>query len=200
MTTLGKAFKALAGGITLAGIASFIAYAGLALLAGSILLIAQNWDKMNGLEKVISVLGALAIAASVAAAAVGALQSAWTLGIAAVAIAAGVTAIAYSISKAQKRAKENIPKLSVGTPNVEKSGYAMIHEGEAVVPKKFNSDEYFSRLGGNNNNAKVESLLEELINTLERKDMNAYISESEVGNASQNYRNKLSRIMGEELN
>lgn len=198
LTTLGTAFKALAGGITLAGTASFIAYAGLALLAGSILLIAQNWDKMNGLEKVISVLGTLAIAASVAAAAVGALQSAWTLGIAAVAIAAGVGAIAYSISQAQKRAKENIPKLSVGTPYVERSGYAMIHEGEAVVPKKFNSEEYFSRLGGSNNE-QTNKLLEELIDRVERIEINPYTTILDVGNANQKYVNTQNRIIGEEL-
>jgi hypothetical protein len=171
---------------------------GFVALAAGIYAVVTNWSKMTGLEKVISVLGLVAIAAATAAAAVGALQSAWTLGIAAIAIAGGVAAIASSISKANKRAQENIPKLAVGTPYVEKSGYAMIHEGEAVVPKKFNSDDYVRR-SDYNNNAKVESLLEELIDTLERKDMNAYISESEVGNASQNYRNKLSRIMGEEL-
>lgn len=195
LTALGTAFKVLAGGITLAGAASFIAYVGLALLVGGILLIAQNWDKMNDLEKVISVLGALAIAAAVAAVAVGALQSAWSLGIAAAAIIAGTVAITASVSSAQKRALKDTPKLAVGTPNVEKSGYAMIHEGEAVVPKKFNSDEYFGRLGGSNN-AKVESLLEDLIDTLDRKDMNAYISESEVGTASVNYINNQNRIMG----
>lgn len=91
-----------------------------------------------------------------------------------------------------------MPSFAVGTDYVPNDMIAQIHEGEKIVPKKFNSDEYVKR-SDSNNNAKVESLLEELIDTLERKDMNAYISESEVGNASQNYRNKLSRIMGEEL-
>lgn len=91
-----------------------------------------------------------------------------------------------------------IPKLEVGTDYVPNDMIAQIHEGEKIIPKKFNSDEYVRR-NDYNNNARVETLLEELIDTLDRKDMNAYISESSIGKASQNYRNLQSRIMGEEL-
>ena len=91
-----------------------------------------------------------------------------------------------------------MPKLEVGTPYVEKSGYAMIHEGEAVVPKKFNSDEYFSRLG-TNNSEETNRLLEELIDRVERIEINPYITITDIGQASQKYRTQQSRIMGEEL-
>jgi hypothetical protein len=91
-----------------------------------------------------------------------------------------------------------IPKLAVGTPYVEKSGYAMIHEGEAVVPKKFNSDEYFSRLG-TNNSEETNRLLEELIDRVERIEINPYITITDIGQASQKYRTQQSRIIGEEL-
>jgi hypothetical protein len=91
-----------------------------------------------------------------------------------------------------------IPKLEVGTPNVEKSGYAVIHEGEAVVPKRFNSDEYFSRLGGSNNE-QTNALLEQLIDRVERIEINPYTTIKDVGYASQKYRSQKSRIMGEEL-
>lgn len=91
-----------------------------------------------------------------------------------------------------------IPKLAVGTNYVERSGYAMIHEGEAVVPKKFNSDEYFSRLGGNNNE-QTNKLLEELIDRVERIEINPYITIDDLGYATQKYRSQKSRIMGEEL-
>jgi hypothetical protein len=192
------ALKLLKGGLVAVNIPLLISVAGFAALAGGILLVTKNWGKMNTLEKVVSVLGLIAVGAAAAAVAVGALQSAWSLGIAAAAIVAGTAAIAAAVSNANKRAKENVPKLAVGTPYVERSGYAEIHEGEAVVPKRFNSDEYFSRLGGNNNE-QTNKLLEELIDTLERKDMNAYISESSIGKASQNYRNLQSRIIGEEL-
>lgn len=91
-----------------------------------------------------------------------------------------------------------IPAFEVGTDYVPNDMLAQIHEGEKIVPKKFNSDEYVKR-SDYNDNARVESLLEELIDTLDRKDMNAYISESSIGKASQNYRNLQSRIIGEEL-
>jgi hypothetical protein len=188
----------LKGGLAGVNIPLLISVAGFAALAGGILLVTQNWGKMNTLEKVVSILGLIAVGAAAAAAAVGALQSAWSLGIAAAAIVAGTAAIAAAISNANKRAKENIPKLSVGTPYVEKSGYAMIHEGEAVVPKKFNSDEYFNRLG-TNNSEQTNKLLEELIDRVERIEINPYTTIVDVGNASQKYRNQQSRIMGEEL-
>lgn len=197
-TGLIFALGLIKGGLVAVNIPLLISVAGFAALAGGILLVIKNWGKMNTLERVVSVLGLIAVGAAAAAVAVGALQSAWSLGIAAAAIVAGTVAIAAAVSSANKRAKENIPKLAVGTPYVERSGYAEIHEGEAVVPKRFNSDEYFSRLGGSNNE-QTNKLLEELIDTLERKDMNAYISESSIGKASQNYRNLQSRIIGEEL-
>jgi hypothetical protein len=165
---------------------------GFGALAAGIYAVVTNWSKMTGLERVISVLGILAIAAATAAAAVGALQSAWTLGIAAVAIAAGVAAIAYSISSANKRAQENIPKLAVGTNYVADDGLAYLHKGEAVIPKKFNSQEYFGKIG----NEDVLAKLDELIETIEEKDMNAYISSKAIGNVSIAYQNQQKRIMG----
>lgn len=188
----------LKGGLAAVNIPLLISVGGFAALAGGILLVTQNWGKMNTLEKVVSILGLIAAGAAAAAVAVGALQSAWSLGIAAAAIVAGTAAIAAAVSNANKRAKENIPKLSVGTPYVERSGYAEIHEGEAVVPKKFNSDEYFSRFGGNNNE-QTNKLLEELIDRVEQIEVNPYTTILDVGQASQKYRNTQSRIMGEEL-
>lgn len=188
----------LKGGLAAVNIPLLISATGFAALAGGILLVIQNWGKMNTLEKVVSILGLIAVGAAAAAVAVGALQSSWSLGIAAAAIVAGTAAIAAAVSNANKRAKENIPKLSVGTPYVEKSGYAMIHEGEAVVPKKFNSDEYFSRLG-TNNSEETNRLLEELIDRVERIEINPYITIDDVGHATQKYRSQKSRIMGEEL-
>lgn len=188
---LGAALKALLSPTSILAI-------GFALLAAGIYLVVKNWGNMSTLERVASILGLIAIAAAAAAAAVGALQSAWSLGIAAAAIVAGTAAIAAAVSNANKRAQENIPKLAVGTPYVEKSGYAMIHEGEAVVPKKFNSDEYFSRLG-TNNSEETNRLLEELIDRVERIEINPYITITDIGQAAHKYRTQQSRIKGEEL-
>src|SRR5690606_19924950 len=109
--------------------------------------VSQAWGNMTTLEKVVAVLGLIAVGAAAAAAAVGALQSAWTLGIAAAAIVAGTVAIATAVSNANKRAQENIPKLDVGTNYVASDGLAFLHKGEAVIPKKFNSQEYFGKIG-----------------------------------------------------
>lgn len=108
------AFQLLTKGITGLNIPLMIAVIGIIALAAGIALVVQNWGNMSTFEKAISIFGLLAIAAATAAAAVGALQSAWTLGAAAVAIVAGVAMIAYAVSQANKRAQENIPQLAVG--------------------------------------------------------------------------------------
>ena len=88
--------------------------AGITAFAAGIVLVTKNWGKMNGIEKTVSILSLIAIGAAAAAAAVGALQSAWSLGVAAATIVAGTAAIALAVSNANKRAQENIPKLATG--------------------------------------------------------------------------------------
>lgn len=85
-----------------------------------------------------------------------------------------------------------IPKLAVGTNYVAQDGLAYLHKGEAVIPKKFNSQEYFGKIG----NEDVLAKLDELIETIEEKDMNAYISSKAIGNVSIAYQNQQKRIMG----
>lgn len=82
-----------------------------------------------------------------------------------------------------------------GLDFVPYEGYYHLHPGETVVPAGFTPQMH--GLGGNTN--ETNRLLEDLIDTLDKKDMNAYITESEVGRATQNYREKISRVMGEEL-
>ena len=68
----------------------------------------QNWDNMNFIERFIGLLGVLTTAAFGAALALGAFHSAWSIGLAAAAIIAGITATTAVITSAQKRAEENI--------------------------------------------------------------------------------------------
>ena len=93
-----------------------------------------------------------------------------------------------------KLSKISLPRLATGTNYVPKDMTAVIHKGEAVIPKKFNSKEYF-----NGNSDETNRLLNKLIVTLEEKDMNAYISSNDVGRASVSYINEQSRIMGRKL-
>lgn len=108
--------KGAATGTGLLGILSplNLVVLGFVALAGGIAAVVKNWGQMTTLEKVVSVLGLIAVGAAAAAVAVGALQSAWSLGIAAAAIVAGTVAIAAAVSNANKRAQENVPKLAVG--------------------------------------------------------------------------------------
>ena len=101
------------------------------LLGVAILLIANNWSKMNDIEKIVSVLGAVTIAAVAAAIAIGALQSAMSYGIAAAAIVAGVAAIGISITAATKRAKQDA-QSSLGTvPRYANGG--VFHGGDPML-------------------------------------------------------------------
>lgn len=76
-----------------------------------------------------------------------------------------------------------IPKLNVGTNYVPEDQVAMIHKGEAVIPRKFNSAEYFSNI---NNNDETNALLIEVNrNLLELidKDTNLYVDGKNMSKA-----------------
>ena len=121
-----------------------VAIGGFAALAVGIVEISKNWDKMNGWQKVVSVLGAIAIGAAAAAAAVGALQSAWSLGVAAAAIAVGVGAIALAISSAQKDAKK-AAKIE-GIKGYDTGGYPA--SGEVFIARENGIPEMVGSIGG----------------------------------------------------
>ena len=121
-----------------------VAVGGFAALAVGIVEISKNWDKMNGWQKVVSVLGAIAIGAAAAAAAVGALQSAWSLGVAAAAIAVGVGAIALAISSAQKDAKK-AAKIE-GIKGYDTGGYPA--SGEVFIARENGIPEMVGSIGG----------------------------------------------------
>lgn len=88
------------------------------------------------------------------------------------------------------------PKLKfqaykVGTNYVPYDQLAYLHEGEAVIPKKFNDKEYF---GGTND--ETNALLETLIDRVENLELSPYITVKDIGQASLNYINNKSRITG----
>lgn len=87
----------------------------LGTLIGLAVQVANAWDDMSGLEKVVVILGAVGAAALTAAVAVGAFQSAATLGLAAVGIAAGITSILVAVNSATQRANQATQDLKRAT-------------------------------------------------------------------------------------
>ena len=87
-----------------------------------------------------------------------------------------------------------IPRLEVGTNYVPQDTLAMIHKGEAVVPKEFNSQEFFGT-----GNDEVVNKLDELIQALENKNMTVNISKQTIGQASVDYQRYENRRLGRRL-
>lgn len=104
------AFSKLASVFGMTNLQGAGAAAGIGALVIAILEIAKNWDKMNDLEKMIAILGALAIAAGTAAVAFGAVQGAAGAAIAALAIVGGIAMVAGAINSAKSR----VPALAEG--------------------------------------------------------------------------------------
>lgn len=88
---------------------------------------------------------------------------------------------------------KQIASLDVGTNYVPEDQLAMIHKGEAVIPKKFNSAEYFNNYS---NNEETNALLKQLIGVVDEKEFSASISANDIGKTSVDYINKQSRIAG----
>jgi len=71
---------------------------GIGLLIAGITALSANWDKLTPLERTITVLGALAVAAIAAAAAVAIFHTAWTIGLGAAAIAGGLALLGLTFA------------------------------------------------------------------------------------------------------
>lgn len=99
-----------------------------ALLVLNVANLAINWDKMSGIERVVGILGAVAAAATIAAIAIAGLQSAWTLGLGAVAIVAGIASIVMAIRRSNSEAKQQASAMQ----NIK--GYATGGFPEKGVP------------------------------------------------------------------
>lgn len=155
----------------------FLCVAGFAVLAAGILYLAQNWNQMSGAQQAITILGSLAAAATAAAIAIGVFHTAWTVGVAAATIAAGLATLGltFAFTSANQSVLEKegekmattfynssnfngnpMPKLAVGGI-VNRPGRgvpAIIGEAgaEAVLPLENNTewmDMLAEKIGGN---------------------------------------------------
>ena len=88
-----------------------LAFGALVAAAGLVFGIIANWDNMNGIQRAIAIIGALTVAVLGAAVAFGVFHSAWSLGLAAVGIVAGIGAAVAAINSAKKEIEipNNIP-------------------------------------------------------------------------------------------
>ena len=84
-----------------------------------------------------------------------------------------------------------IPLLDVGTNYVPEDQLAYIHKGEAVVPKKFNSQEYFG-----SGNEETNNLLEKVIEAINNIEVSPYTTIKDVGQTAVNYINGKARQYG----
>ena len=109
-------------------------------LAGALI---AAWDDMSTLQKAVAVLGLLAAAALTAAVAVGAFQSAASMGLAAIGIAAGITAVTAAIAAANQQAQAGASQVRV--PGLASGG---------LVPP---GDPFLAVLGDNNREVEVVS-------------------------------------------
>lgn len=100
---ISSALKAF-GGISKALI-SPVGLAALAIgtLVASIILISQNWDKLNGAQRAATLLSGLVAAALAAAVAIAVFHTCWSVGIAAAAIVGGLVALGVSTAILSKQ-------------------------------------------------------------------------------------------------
>ena len=94
------------------------------------------WDDMSAMEKVIAILGLVAAAALTAAIALGAFQSAATMGLAAAGIVAGIIAITAAINSANSRAERAAAYNSTMGPRSSSSGVPGLAEGGVIPPNQ----------------------------------------------------------------
>lgn len=84
----------------------------------------------------------------------------------------------------------SLPRLDVGTNYVPEDQLAYIHKGEAVIPKKFNSQEYFG------SDDETKSLLQSIIEKIDDIDFQPYTTIKDVGKTAVNYINSKNRQLG----
>lgn len=88
--------------------------------------------------------------------------------------------------------KITVPSYDVGTNYVPSDTLAMVHKGEAIIPRKFNSSEYF----GGINSGETNALLTQVIDRLDNMNLQPYVTVKDVGQASINYINEQNRYQG----
>ena len=96
-----------------------LSFISLAAAAVGFVLLLKNWGDMNTAQRIAAVCGIIATAVLGVAMAMGAFHSAWSIGAAAVGIAAGIAAIATSFATIKKDAQTPIQFAAVGASDID---------------------------------------------------------------------------------
>lgn len=134
--TLVPAFSGLITKLTALNVPLLVAGLGFAVLSAGIIALAMNWDKLTPVQRVITILGALAAAAIAAAIAIAVFHTAWSVGLAAAAIAGGLALLAgtYLFANSNK-SPEDMLKGSGGSLEDAYSFANQVANGGDVLPK-----------------------------------------------------------------
>ncbi len=89
-----------------------------------------------------------------------------------------------------------LSSFDVGTNYVPNDQLAMVHKGEMIIPAKYNPATSGIH---NGHDEEIIEAIHQLKETLENKEMNAYISEDTIGRASSNFRSRRSRQLGKDV-
>ena len=144
------------------------------VVVGSIAYLALNWDKLSPAQRVITMLSALAAAATVAAVAIALFHTSWSVGIAAAAIAGGIALLAGTYLFKNANGKKSLS--GGGTAPADISQYAYLAEGGtynlphlaqgAVIPP---NREFLAVLGDQKHGRNLEAP-EDLIRQIVREE------------------------------
>lgn len=168
ITAVGKFISTLliantvSTGSALLGILSLsAAFVGLGSAIVGAFFILSNWSDMSTWQKIVSIVGVATTAVLGLAFAFGAFHSAWSMGIAAAGIVAGISAIVASIATVKKEASKPIQFAAVGASNLD--GGTLFVAGEMGK-----TEAVYQGSNGKTNVANVRQMEQAFYNALSR--------------------------------
>lgn len=126
-----------------------LSFAGLFASIYLVIKLIDNWGNMNSVEKIIGVLGTLSVVALSCALAIGAFHSAWSLGLAAAGIVAGIVMVTSAINNAQKRIEsmKNTQGETLSVPVNFKASGGFNPVGNLMITNERGVPEWVGRAG-----------------------------------------------------
>ena len=138
-----------------------LAFISLSAAAVGVVLLLANWSDMNTAQRIAAVCGIIATAVLGVAMAMGAFHSAWSIGLAATGIAAGIAAIATSFATIKKDAQTPIQFAAVGASDID--GGTLFVAGEMGK-----TEAVYTGSNGKTNVANVRQMEQAFYNALSR--------------------------------